>query len=99
MARSAAVTESQLLEQLRREGLQPTRWSNTPGAVYGAHDHPYGKVLVVAAGQITFTLTSAGRDVAMRPGDRLEIAAGTSHSAVVGPDGVVCLEAHKPVNA
>ena len=96
MARSAAVTESQLMEQLKREGLHPTRWANDPHAIYGMHDHPYGKVLVVASGQITFTFTAARRAIAMNAGDRLEIPAGTSHSAVVGPDGVVCLEAHIP---
>ena len=30
------------------------------------------------------------------PGDRLDLPAGTSHDAVVGPDGVTCLEAHLP---
>lgn len=94
MARFAAVTESQLMGQLKQEGLHPARWSNDPGAVYDVHDHPYGKVLVVAAGQITFTLTATKRAIPMQPGDRLEIAAGTSHSAIVGPEGVVCLEAH-----
>ena len=28
------------------------------------------------------------------PGDRLDLPAGTRHDAVVGPDGVRCLEAH-----
>ncbi len=94
MARVAAVTESELLEQLTREGLHPRRWANDPRAVYGAHDHPYGKVLVVASGQITFTFTATGRAILMKAGDRLEIPPRTSHSAIVGPEGVVCLEAH-----
>ena len=29
-------------------------------------------------------------------GDRLELPAGTAHDAIVGPNGVVCLEAHLP---
>jgi hypothetical protein len=29
-------------------------------------------------------------------GDRLDLPAGTAHDAVVGPDGVTCLEAHVP---
>ena len=95
MARPAAVTESRLMEQLRGEGLKPTRWTNDPHAVYGTHDHPYGKVLVVASGAITFTLTATERAIPMRPGDRLEIPPRTPHSAVVGPEGVVCLEAHR----
>jgi hypothetical protein len=27
-------------------------------------------------------------------GDRFELPAGTEHEALVGPDGVTCLEAH-----
>lgn len=70
------------------------RWSNGPDAVYGWHDHPYGKVLVVASGTITFTVGEEHRGIAMKSGDRLELPPRTPHSAVVGSSGVVCLEAH-----
>ncbi|GEM_PF-195022 len=33
--------------------------------------------------------------VGMKPGDRLDLPAHTSHSALVGSHGVVCLEAHR----
>ena len=69
-----------------------TRWSNGPGAVYGVHEHPYGKLLTVESGSITFTIDGGTRVVSMKPGDRLELSPHTPHSAVVGPDGVVCLE-------
>ena len=87
--------ESPFYQQLRREGLRPTRWSNGPDAVYGDHDHPYGKIVVVESGGITFTIDGGKRVVQMKRGDRLELAPHTPHSAVVGPEGVVCLEAHK----
>jgi quercetin dioxygenase-like cupin family protein len=74
--------------------LRPERWSNTPHFVYGVHDHPYGKVLVVVSGSITFSIDGGQRVVPMRPGDRLTLAPRTPHSAVVGADGVICLEAH-----
>ncbi len=94
---TAPLTEAQLTARLARDGLQATRWSNGPHAVYGAHEHPYGKVLVVAEGGITFTLHRARPEVrVLAAGDRLELPPRTSHSAVVGPDGVVCLEAHVP---
>jgi len=96
MTKQAHVRESQLQERLAREGLQATRWSNGPHAVYGAHDHPYQKVLFVVEGSITFRFEPDGKTVAMNPGDRLDIPAHTLHSAVVGPEGVVCLEAHLP---
>ena len=96
MAQPVAITEAQLTERLAREGLMAARWSNGPRAVYGAHDHPYGKILYVVSGSITFTLNEGKRVIEMTPGDRLDLAPQTRHSAVVGPDGVVCLEAHLP---
>ena len=86
--------ESTLQAQLTRQGLKPIRWSNGPDAVYGEHEHPYGKILVVVSGSITFTINGGARVVAMKPGERLELSRRTPHSAVVGSDGVVCLEAH-----
>jgi quercetin dioxygenase-like cupin family protein len=85
--------EAQLRQQFTREGLRPSRWSNGPDAVYGAHDHPYAKVLVVVSGTITFTVEGRGA-LPMKSGDRLDLPPRTVHSAVVGPQGVVCLEAH-----
>jgi uncharacterized protein YjlB len=87
---------SDLTERLRREGWQPSPWSNGPGDQYGAHDHPYDKVLVVAAGSIRFGLPGEGMVVDLAVGDRLDLPAGTSHDALVGPVGVTCLEAHVP---
>ena len=88
------LTEASLHDQLTSEGLHPTRWENGPQFAYGVHDHPYGKVLVVVSGSITFTIDSGQRVVRMQPGDRLALPPRTPHSALVGPDGVVCLEAH-----
>jgi len=94
MTRDVPPTEAALRRQLEAEGLHVTRWSNEPHAVYRLHDHPYHKVLVVSSGSLVFTVGSEQRPVAMRPGDRLELPPRTAHSAVVGPDGVACLEAH-----
>ena len=76
------------------EGLAPHGWSNGPGYRYGAHSHPYGKVLYCVAGSITFHTPDG--DVALAAGDRLDLPAGTEHAATVGPDGVTCLEAARP---
>ena len=80
--------------RLRIEGLEAASWSNGPGDTYDAHRHAFDKVLVCARGSITFGLV--GRRVDLAEGDRLDLPAGTSHDAVVGPDGVTCLEAHLP---
>lgn len=82
--------------RLRAEGLDPAPWSNGPGDRYGAHDHGYDKVIVVASGSIRFGLPDDGRSIELELGDRLELPAGTRHDAVVGPHGVTCLEAHLP---
>jgi mannose-6-phosphate isomerase-like protein (cupin superfamily) len=91
------TTIGDLEARLRAEGLEAGRWSNGPGDRYGAHEHGYDKVLVVASGSIVFGLPDLGRKVDLWVGDRLDLPAGTRHDAEVGPDGVVCLEAHLPV--
>ena len=73
------------------EGLQPHAWSNGPGYVYPEHQHPYHKVLYCTAGSIT--VHTPDGDVALGPGERLDLPAGTPHSATVGPEGVTCMEA------
>jgi quercetin dioxygenase-like cupin family protein len=88
-------SEEQILELMAREGLRPYSWSNGPGDVYGAHSHSYYKVIFVVRGSIEFGLPGTGNSIALGAGDRLELPAGVSHDAVVGPDGVVCLEAHR----
>lgn len=81
-----------LRERLMGEGLDPGAWSNGPGDRYDSHHHAYDKVIVVTAGSITFGLVEG--PTALAVGDRLELPARTHHDASVGPDGVVCLEAH-----
>jgi quercetin dioxygenase-like cupin family protein len=90
------VSRTELESRLALEGLIASAWENGPGERYAAHDHAYDKVLVVAAGGIRFGLPDAGRDVELAVGDRLDLPAGTTHDAVVGPSGVTCLEAHVP---
>ena len=84
--------------RLRAEGLDPGRWSNGPGDRYASHDHGYDKVIVVERGSIRFGLAD-GVAIDLGVGDRLELPAGTAHDAHVGPDGVACLEAHRPARS
>jgi len=85
--------DSALRDAFRAEGLSPYAWSNGPGDRYGVHTHTYDKVLYCARGSITFQVE--GEDVTMKPGDRLDLPAGTAHGALVGPEGCTCLEAHR----
>ena len=77
------------------EGLSPYSWSNGPQDVYSAHSHGYNKVIYVVEGSITFGLPQLHQHMTLQAGDRLDLPAGTLHDAVVGAQGVVCLEAHQ----
>jgi quercetin dioxygenase-like cupin family protein len=87
--------ENTLRQLLMEENLRPYRWSNAPNDIYSAHMHPYDKVLYVVSGSITFGLPNSGKQLTLQTGDRLDLPKGTVHSAVVGPQGVVCLEAQR----
>lgn len=95
-SQSVPPSEAELLATLVAEGLTAYRWSNRPGDRYAPHIHNYHKVLYVVSGSITFQL-HPGESITLTPGDRLDLPAGIVHSAVVGPEGVVCLEGHRPV--
>src|SRR5688572_1871904 len=86
----------EILASLRAEGLHPYRWDNDPHFTYPPHQHGYHKVLVCLRGSIRFVLTRENDEaLELTAGNRLEIDAGTQHSAFVGPGGVACLEAHR----
>ena len=66
-AEAEAATEEAIRRVLDAEGLRPYPWSNRPGDVYGAHTHPYHKVIYVLHGAITFGFPADGsRDAASR---------------------------------
>jgi quercetin dioxygenase-like cupin family protein len=86
-------TESELKQRLEAQGLHPYVWSNGPGYVYGVHQHHYTKVLYCVCGTIRFMLPTTGDAVDLEPGDLLVLDAGTPHGALVGDQGVTCIEA------
>ena len=88
-------SESEIRRLLAEQGLSGYRWSNAPGDVYGAHSHPFHKVIYVLQGSITFILPDVDEQVTLGNGDRLDLPAGSLHEAVVGQQGVICFEAHQ----
>lgn len=90
-----APTEAAIQERFHAEGLSPYRWSNGAGEVYAAHSHPYHKVIYVIRDSITCQLPLSEQRLVLAAGDRLDLPPDTAHDAVVGPEGVVCLEAHR----
>ncbi|MCJ7535560.1 MAG: cupin domain-containing protein [Anaerolineales bacterium] len=91
----SSPSEEDLRRLLGEQGLSGYRWSNSPGDVYGAHSHPFQKIIYVLQGSITFILPEQGEQVQLNSGDRLDLPEGMVHEAVVGPQGVICLEAHQ----
>lgn len=89
-------SEAEVERLLAEQGLSGYRWSNAPGDTYAAHSHDYHKVIYVVRGSIAFGLPELGEQVELRAGDRLELPAGVRHDARVGPEGVACIEAHRP---
>lgn len=87
--------EAELRERMNAEGLLPYAWSNGPGFTYSAHTHGFHKVIYVVRGSITWILDGGARELETCAGDRLDLPAGTSHGARVGPQGVTCLEGHR----
>jgi quercetin dioxygenase-like cupin family protein len=88
-------SESTVARRLREEGVDPYAWSNGPRDRYGSHEHGYDKVLMCAAGSITFRVGETGEALELRAGDGFVLPAGTSHAAVVGPNGCTCLEGRR----
>ena len=82
--------------RLRAEGVEPYAWSNGPGDRYAVHEHGYTKLLMCAAGSITFLVGHDASTVELNPGDGFVLPAGTPHAATVGPAGCTCLEGHRP---
>lgn len=86
--------EEELWEELAEEQLNVYRWSNEPEYKYAGHTHSYHKILYVLKGSIKFDFPTQHETAALTSGDKLEIPSGIRHSAVVGAEGVTCLEAH-----
>jgi len=92
-----APVEAELYQQMVSEGLSPYKWSTDPQEVFPAHEHAYEKVIYVLDGSITFGFPIEGEPTTLYPGDRLDLPASILHNAVAGANGVVCLEAQRPV--
>ena len=90
--RAEAPDAASAAMRLRDAGVEPHAWSNGPGDRYGVHSHDYTKLLVCAAGSITFLVGADAVAVELRPGDGFILPPGTPHAAIVGPRGCTCLE-------
>lgn len=87
-----APTKIELSDMLHGEGLQTQCWSESAGHVSELLLHSYDSVLYVLEGRITFRLPESRRSINLNTGDRIDLPAYVVHNAVVGPEGVTCVE-------
>ena len=90
----APPTEEDIKEDLAEQELRVYNWSSPPEGIFAGHTHGYHKVIYVINGSIKFDFPTRHKTINLSTGDRLELPAGIRHSAVVGGDGVTCLEVH-----
>jgi quercetin dioxygenase-like cupin family protein len=88
-------SEADLRRLFDEQGLSGCRWTNSPGDIYGVHSHPFHKIIYVVQGSIIFILPEEDEQVTLNAGDRLDLPKEMIHEALVGQQGVICLEAHQ----
>ena len=93
--RAEAPSAGSVAQRLRDAGVEPHAWSNGPGDRYAVHSHGYTKLLVCAAGSITFLVGPDAVPVELHPGDGFILPPGTPHAAEVGAAGCTCLEGQR----
>jgi hypothetical protein len=81
------MDETQICERLSREGYNPRRVAEPPGAIYENHRNAHDMLLAFVTGSADVRI---GRDLYhCVGGDRLNIPGDIEHSATIGADGVV----------
>lgn len=82
------------IQKFEQEGFEHIyEWQDKPGTVYPEHSHQ-GKVSIfVTDGSITFDFSGEKREV--RVNERFDVPPGAPHSAVVGPQGWICIVAEE----
>jgi quercetin dioxygenase-like cupin family protein len=87
-------TLEELQHMLDREKLSYDLYSDPPGVKYGRHKHDFDDFIVIVSGKMRlFTDTE---EWIMKPGDRLNLPAHTTHAAeVLGKEEVRYLSAAK----
>ncbi len=79
---------------MNTEGLQPNRRFGALGDRRRTHILSHHQVIYVLKGSITIGLPERDQQLTLRAGDRLDLSAGVAYHAIIGSNGLVCLEAH-----
>jgi mannose-6-phosphate isomerase-like protein (cupin superfamily) len=77
------VDEKKLAAQLKGEGFEHTYvWADGPNMQYPDHTHDAETTHIILSGEMTLTLN--GESHLYRAGERCDVPAGATHSAVIG---------------
>lgn len=79
------IEKSKIIEDIKKEGFEPTIFTNSAGDVYTPHQHPETKLLVFIKGEMTVEV--GDKTFKCSKGDKLLIPGNIVHSAQVGPSG------------
>lgn len=75
------------MDKLTDEGYKDlTVWEVGPDTDFGQNTHDQVTVHVILKGELT--MTDIHESITLYEGDQFEIPAGTTHSAMCGPDGL-----------
>lgn len=86
-------TLSAITRQMKKDGLRPYDWKDTPNRRYAVRSHNYHRILYVTSGSLEVIIPDSNQSVKLRPGDRIMLPANVRHGIIVGSTGVECLEA------
>lgn len=76
----------EIIARLENEGFSPVyEWYDEPHTVHAEHSHEEAHSIVVAEGQITFSVDDT--DTTLGPNERIDVPARTLHCARVGHEG------------
>jgi quercetin dioxygenase-like cupin family protein len=72
---------------LEKEGFEHIyEWQDTAGTIYSEHSHAGKVTLFITDGSIELTIYKQIH--VLKTGDRFDVSPHTSHSAIIGPNGV-----------
>lgn len=78
------------IQKFEDEGFASVyEWQDPAGTVYEEHSHTGRVSIFVTDGSITFTIAGQTREV--KANERFDVPVGQPHSAVVGPQGWICI--------
>lgn len=78
-------TDEKIAKDIKSEGFEPKCITDEPGYIYTPHSHLETKLLVFLKG--TMDVTVNGETYHCKPGDKLIIPGGITHSGIIGKAG------------